>query len=333
MQKYLIVGAGFSGAVLARELAEKGHLVDVIDKREHIGGNCYDFVDDTGIRAHRYGPHIFHTNNAAVVDWVSRFGEWTPYEHKVKAMLGDGQLVTMPPNRETARIVGKDNIVDTLFRPYTKKMWDMEIEDLDQSIIKRVPIRDDDNELYFPKDKFQIMPVNGYTSIFEKIFDHANIKLFLSTQFSKSMEADYLHTFNCMPIDEYYDFAFGELPYRSLKFKNVTLDAPHIFELPTINFTNDGPYTRVTEWKNYPRHGVNDYLTKLTFEEPVDYRDNNMERYYPVKDIHGKNRETYAKYAGIRNEKVTFIGRCGLYVYIDMHQAINMALQFASKID
>ena len=274
MQKYLIVGAGFSGAVLARELAEKGHLVDVIDKRAHIGGNCYDFVDDTGIRAHRYGPHIFHTNNVAVVRWVSRFGEWISYQHKVKAMLGDGQLVTMPPNRETARIVGKDNIVIPYF-VLTKKCgtWRSRILISLSSIRCRSAMTT--TNFIFQKTSFRLCRSTATHQSLRK-FLTTNIKISLNTQFSKSMEVDYAHVFNCMPIDEYYDLVFGELPYRSLKFKNVTLDAPHVFELPTINFTNDGPYTRVTEWKNYPKHGVNDYLTKLTFEEPVDYRENNM---------------------------------------------------------
>ena len=330
-KNFLIVGAGFSGAVLARELAEKGHLIDVIDKRDHIGGNCFDFVDETGIRTHKYGPHIFHTNNAKVVNWLKRFGAWNAYQHKVKAMLSDGTLVTMPPNRETVSIVGRENVVDLLFRPYTKKMWNCDIEDLDPSILQRVPIRDDDNLLYFPNDEFQLMPADGYTPIFTNILDHENIRVSLNTCFSKEMENEYAHVFNCMPIDEYYDYEFGELPYRSIKFDHRVLPTPKIYDLPTINFTHDGPYTRVTEWKNFPSHGENDFFTKLTFEEPVDYKENNFERYYPVKDMKGMNRERYEQYKAIENEKVTFMGRCGLYVYIDMHQAINMALQLSTK--
>lgn len=332
MRTVLIVGAGFSGAVLARGLAEKGVFVDVIDERAHVAGNCFDYVGSNGIRIHKYGPHIFHTNNKDVVDWVSQFGSWTPYQHKVKAMLENGDLVTVPPNKKTIEKLGVDGVVDTLFRPYTKKMWGLELEQLDNSIINRVKARDDDNELYFPNDKFQMLPTDGYTALFESIFSHPNIKLGLNTSFSKQMEREYDHVFNSMPIDVYYDFQFGELPYRSIIFEHLEVDIPRVFKYPTINFTNDGPYTRVTEWKNYPMHGTNAYSSLLTFERPVCYKENNFERYYPVKDIDGNNVRRYQEYKSIRNDKVTFIGRCGSYVYVDMHQAINMSLQLLKKI-
>jgi UDP-galactopyranose mutase len=328
--KVLIVGAGFSGAVIARELAEAGINVDIVDKRNHIGGNSYDYIHaDTGIRIHKYGPHIFHTNNEKVFNWLSKFTDWTEYKHEVRAMLNDGREVVLPPNRETQRILGKENIVDILFKPYTKKMWGMELEELDPAIIKRVPVRDDDNKLYFPNDKFQCLPKDGYHSLFESILDHERISVHLGVDFKRELEEKYLHIFNSMPIDEYYGYIHGELPYRSIIFSHQVINIPSVLSLPTINFTNDGKYTRVTEWKNYPNHGENEYKTILTYEEPVDYKDNNEERFYPVKDLDGANRKLYEKYKKIPNEKITFIGRCGMYVYIDMHQAVSSALKVA----
>jgi len=330
--RILVVGAGFSGAVIARECAAAGHLVKVIDKRDHIGGNAYDYTDSNGIRIHKYGPHLFHTNNENVVQWLSQFTEWVPYQHKVKAQLNDGTYVTLPVNKETKEIVGEENVLDIFFRPYTKKMWGKSLDELDPSIINRVPIRDDDNELYFPNDEYQMMPKNGYTQIFNNIFNHSNIEVECNVEFHQSMEEEYDYVFNSMPIDMYFNYDYGELPYRSIKFHNVTLQQPKVLPTGTVNFTHDGPYTRVTEWKNIPAHGENDYTTVLTYEEPCDYKDNDYERYYPVKDLEGTNRETYKKYKDKVNEdKMTFIGRCGMYVYVDMHQAISSALATARR--
>lgn len=330
--RILVVGAGFSGAVVARECASAGHLVKVIDKRNHIGGNAYDYIDENGIRIHKYGPHLFHTNNEKVVQWLSQFTEWVPYQHKVKAQLNDGTYVTLPVNKETKEIVGEENVLDIFFRPYTKKMWGKSLDELDPSIINRVPIRDDDNELYFPNDEYQMMPKNGYTEIFKNILNHSNIEVECNVEFHQSMEEEYDYVFNSMPIDMYFNYDYGELPYRSIKFHNIVLQQPKVLPTATVNFTHDGPYTRVTEWKNIPAHGENDYTTVLTYEEPCDYKDNDYERYYPVKDIEGTNRETYKKYKERVNEdKMTFIGRCGMYVYVDMHQAISSALATARR--
>ena len=327
----MIVGAGFSGAVVGNQLAKAGHSVDIIDKRDHIGGNAYDYVNDDGIRIHKYGPHIFHTNVKRVYDWITQFGEWVEYRHKVKAMLSDGTYVTLPVNRETKRIVGEDNIISTFYAPYTYKMWGKKIEELDQSILRRVPVRDDDNEEYFPNDAYQVMPKDGYTKVFEMILDQDKINVKLSQPFDKTMEKDYDHIFNCMPIDEYFQFKYGQLPYRSIKFHHVTLPMPKVLPTSNVNFTNDGPYTRVTEWKNFPEHGKNDYVTALTYEEPCDYKFNDYERYYPVKDVDGENRKKYHEYKNLIKSNMTFIGRCGMYVYIDMHQAIGSALYTAKN--
>jgi UDP-galactopyranose mutase len=210
-------------------------------------------------------------------------------------------------------------------------MWAKDIEELDPNILQRVPVRDDDNEFYFPNDTFQAMPKDGYTPMFENIFNHKNITVTLDTDFDKSMEFDYDHVFNSMPIDVYFDKQFGELPYRSLKFHTSTLPSPKLLPVPTVNFTHDGPYTRMTEWKNYPGHGQNDLYTTITCEEPCDYRDNNFERYYPVKDVNGENRKVYEMYKDLIPSNVTFIGRCGQYVYIDIHQAVSSALSTVNK--
>lgn len=327
----LVVGAGFAGSVVARFLAEAGYQIKVIDIRDHIAGNAYDYTNEHGIRIHKYGPHLFHTNNQKVYDWLNQFGKWVPYKHKVKAILNNGTYATLPVNRETKEIVGEDKIVETFFAPYTYKMWGKTIEELDPSIINRVPIRDDDNEYYFPNDEFQALPVNGYTDIMKNILDHKNITIELETPFEYSMESKFNHTFNSMPIDVYFDHKHGALPYRSIKFHDVTLPMPKVLPTATVNFTHDGPYTRVTEWKNLPCHGDNSSYSTLTYEEPCDYMENNMERYYPVKDIDGKNRKTYEKYKSMVKNNMTFIGRCGMYIYVDMHQAINSSMSTAKK--
>jgi len=329
--KYLVVGAGLSGCVVARELARAGHNVDVIDKRDHVAGNAYDYENEHGIRVHKYGPHLFHTNNEEVFEWLSQFTEWVEYRHKVKAQLSDGQYVTLPVNRETKDIVGEENVLDVFFRPYTKKMWGVELDQLNPDIINRVPIRDDYNEEYFPNDKIQYMPRHGYTKMVENILTHHNITVSLNTEYNYHMDKEYDHVFNSMPIDEWFEWKYDKLPYRSIKFETVSLPIPRALPTATVNFTHHGPKTRVTEWKNIPCHGDNKYITTLTFEEPCDYSENNYERYYPVKDRDGKNRELYKKYKAEIPEHMTFIGRCGLYAYLDMHQAVSTALSTVRK--
>ena len=330
-EKILVVGAGFSGSVIAHELAKLGFFVDVIDERDHIAGNAYDYENEHGIRIHKYGPHIFHTNNKKVYEWVTQFSEWVEYKRKVKAQLSNGEYVTLPVNRETKNKVGKENIIDIFYRPYTKKMWDKELEELDPNILKRVPIRDDDNEYYFPDALYNVMPKYGYTEVFKDILNHENIKVSLNTPFTKDMETDYSHVFNSMAIDCYYDYEFGHLPYRSLKFHHVSLPMTKVLPTSVVNFTHDGKYTRMTEWKQFPNHGTSDKWTTLTYEEPCDYKENDFKRFYPVKDINGENRNLYNRYKAIENTKTTFIGRCGMYVYIDMDQAINSSLAIVEK--
>lgn len=328
--KILVVGAGLAGATIAREMAEAGHDIHIIESRDHIAGNAYDY-NVNGVLIHKYGPHLFHTKNSKVFKYLSKFTEWVPYKHKVKALLKDGTYVTLPVNKETSEIVGIENIVNTFFRPYSKKMWGVDIEDLDPSIINRVPIRDDDNEYYFPNDKYQALPKKGYTAMVEKMLRHKNIKINLNCNFNKSMEEHFNLVFNSMPIDEYYEFCHGHLPYRSIKFHNQIVWMPYALPCGTINFTHNDSFTRVTEWKRLPNSKVNpgtgEASTVLTYEEPCDYRNNNMQRYYPVKDLAGENQKLYKMYKDIKNDKVVFIGRCGMYQYLDMDQVVNQTLR------
>ncbi len=371
MNSILIVGAGFAGAVHARELADAGYNVEVIDRRSHIAGNAFDEVTPEGIRVHRYGPHLFHTNNSKVIDWLSKFGEFVAYEHRVEALLSDNRLVPLPVNRKTINSVfGTDfqnadqiknflrqvsipidtprnaaeflysNIGETLtnlfFRPYTKKMWSLDLEDLSAEVVKRIPIRFDDENRYFPSDQYQLMPKLGYTNLFESIFDHRRIKVSLDTEFDHGMVSAHAHCFNSMAIDQYFDFQFGPLPYRSIKFHHAIVDSNT--SQPgygaTINFTDDQAYTRRTHWDRIPGHIVQEQgLRIVTTEEPCDYVDNDFERYYPVKTSDNRFGEIYKRYKNLSEQlpNITFIGRCGTYQYLDMHQVINQSLISATN--
>lgn len=318
--KILVVGAGFAGAVVAREMADRGHVVDVIDRRNHIAGNAFDEIDQHGVRVHRYGPHLFHTSNQRVIDWLNRFTEWTPYEHRILARLPNGTYVPFPPNLNTLDVVGQDEIWPVLFEPYSRRMWGKYFDELHASVIDRVKIRQDRDDRAF-RDCFQALPKHGYAAMFNNILDHANISVQLSTVFDHKMEPDYDHVYNSMAIDEYYDYRFGPLPYRSILFetKREALGLP----ASTVNFTVDSQYTRVTEWRRLPNHGASDGMTTLTYEQPCDWRDTG-ERHYPI--ITESNRSLYIRYRNIPNSITTFIGRCGGYIYLDMHQVISTTL-------
>lgn len=370
MKRILIVGAGFAGAVHARRLAEAGYGVHVIDQRPHIGGNAYDYTDANGIRVHAYGPHLFHTKNRSVIDWISRFGVFTPYTHKVRARLVSGQCVPLPINLDTVNAVfgtrfetaseveahlrsvslpignpsnaaehlyaniGRQ-LTDLFFRPYTKKMWAMDLEEMSAAVVKRVPLRTDRVDTYFADDEVQMMPRDGYTRIFEAIFDHPGIAISLNTKFETAMEADYAFCFSAMPIDEYFEFCLGELPYRSLRFHHRTEAGLPEQDWSITNFTDSGPLTRETAWHVMPHHVMeNTGRHSLTTEEPCDYRDNHMERYYPVKTADGRYNQLYNRYSQLAKEKdgsIAFIGRCGTYQYLDMDQVINQSLIHVEK--
>lgn len=351
MAKFLIVGTGFSGATLARCLAEKGHIIDIIDKRSHIAGNAYDYIEPSScLRIHKYGPHIFHTNNKDVVEFLSRFTSWVPYKHKVKAIVNSKNqfkfkqyFLTMPPNKNTKKILNKIKLdmIETLYRPYSEKMWGLPLEKIDPSITDRVKSTDDDNEYYFPNDKYQFMPTNGYTELIRNMLVHENITISLNTPFDRKMEDNYDHVFNSMPIDEYYKEFFGPLEYRTIKFNaqiinkndanyNSQKNPTDVAVLNNTTTANVNPETRKTYWSMFPNNIKSNYEV-ITFETPDACKTPDCEKLYPVKDIDGENRKRYEKYKSIPNDKVTFIGRLGNYVYIDMHQAVNASLQLSKK--
>lgn len=324
-------------------------------------------MDANGVRVHAYGPHLFHTRKARVAEWVRRFAEWLPYEHRVRARLPDGRHVPLPVNLETinavhgvtlrdaaeaeaflARIaarldhpprnaaewlqarIGRE-LTDLFFRPYTRKMWALDLEEMDASVVKRIPLRLDREDRYFPEDVFQALPAGGYTRFVEAVLDHPAISLALSTEYAAGMERGYDHCFSSMPIDEYFRFDMGELPYRSLRFHHATSSPEAGAAWATTNFTDSAPLTRATRWDLLPGHLVEETGRRtVTSEEPCDYRENDLERYYPVKTADGRFQRRYDAYrqrAGREAPRMSFIGRCGTYQYLDMDQVINQSIQ------
>ena len=362
----LIVGAGFAGAVHARELAEAGFTVHVIDRRPHIAGNAYDAMTPDGTRVHRYGPHLFHTSNAAVMNWLARFGAFVPYTHRVLAEIYGPLHVPLPINRSTVnavfsvRLKSEDQVAaflrsqaiacerprnaaeylhatigrtltDLFFRPYTRKMWGAELEDMHESVVRRVPVRLDDDDRYFPDDAFQVLPRHGYSALVGAILDHPNIAVRTGTEYVHGLERDYAACFNSMAIDEYFAFCHGPLPYRSIRFHHRSEPAGYARAgASVVNFTGPGRYTRETDWSVLPHHQPPEAPAKtVTLEEPCDDRDNAMERYYPVLTSDDRHRRTYEKYLLLarKTPRMRFIGRCGTYRYLDMDQVINQSLQ------
>ncbi|OHV16776.1 UDP-galactopyranose mutase [Methylorubrum extorquens] len=370
----LVVGAGLAGAVHARQLADAGIRVRVIDRRSHIAGNAFDEVGSHGVRVHKYGPHLFHTANRKVLDYIQRFAEWVPYTHRVKAVLPSGVLVPLPINLDTINIVFGTKLAneeearrhltsiaapivrpanaaeylasqiglqlrDLFFRPYTKKMWSLDLEEMNADVVKRLPLRFDRNDSYFADTDTQVMPRDGYASFVASMLGHPLIEVSLNTSFDHAMLNDFDHCFASLAIDEFYGFCDGELPYRSIRFHHRTEQLPSDSGLwkeqadatfSVINFTDNGPFTRETSWARLPHHiHERTGYTTITKEEPCDYRDNDYERYYPVKTADGVNEEIYTRYkrrSEADSNRITFIGRCGTYRYLDMDQVINQSL-------
>jgi UDP-galactopyranose mutase len=358
---YLIVGAGFAGSVLAERLASgSGQRVLLIDRRPHIGGNAYDHYNYDGVLIHRYGPHIFHTNSAQIVEYLSRFTRWRPYEHRVLAHV-DNQLVPVPINLTTInRLYGltlepseveaflaaraelvpeirssEDVVVsrvgrelyEKFFRGYTRKQWGIDPSDLDKSVTSRVPTRTDADDRYF-SDSFQSMPLHGYTRMFENMLDHPNIKIMLNTEFEEiSAEVVYDRLIFTGPIDEYFDYRFGELPYRSLRFEHQTLNQPNFQPVAVVNYPDESvPYTRVTEYKHLT--GQQHAKTSLTYEYPAAVGD----PYYPVP--RPQNAELFRKYQRLADQThgVHFVGRLATYRYYNMDQVVGQALALYAKL-
>lgn len=354
MKKVRVVGAGFTGATIARSLVDQDPdvLVEILEKRSHYGGNAWDYFDSaSGTRIHQYGPHLFHTDNQQAFDFLSRFTGWVRYEHQVRALVGE-QFVPFPPNQETLSHLGigagmsmdvgqiddiRKRLVEIFIRPYTVKMWGRAMEDVDPKVINRVA---SETRLYtydtnYFNDLQQCLPENGYTALFSSMLNHERIKLIVGADATKwGGESD--HIFWTASIDEFpsvYTVGFDKLPYRSIFFHEIRVPVPSVLPTATVNFTDDGPYTRMTEWSKLPGHRQR-FRGKsvITLEEPCDPRDNHDEKYYPVVD--DASRELYKRYVeklAEHHPSVTFCGRLGGFVYINMDQAVSHALGVVRK--
>jgi UDP-galactopyranose mutase len=360
MFDYLIVGAGLAGSVLAERLAAgSDKKVLICDKRRHVGGNAYDHYNDAGILVHKYGPHIFHTNSREVFEYLSRFTEWRPYQHRVRASV-DGQIVPIPINLDTIntlyglnltsfevedffkkvaepidRVRTSEDVVvskvgrelyEKFFRNYTRKQWGLDPSELDASVTSRVPTRTNRDDRYFT-DTYQAMPLHGYTRLFENMLDHPNIKVMLNCDY-REIEKDIL--FDEMiytgPIDSYFDYCYGKLPYRSLEFKHETHDRPVFQTAPVVNYPNEQLYTRITEFKYLT--GQEHAKTSIVYEFPKSQGD----AYYPVP--RKENADLYARYKSLADAtpSVHFVGRLATYKYYNMDQIVAQALTSYGKI-
>ena len=360
MFDWLIVGAGFAGSVLAERLAsQSGDRVLVIDKRPHIAGNAFDLYNKDGILYHKYGPHIFHTNSKDVFDYLSQFTDWRFYEHRVLGSV-DGKLVPIPINLDTinklydlnlteqelpawfaARAEKKDKIVtsedvvvsvvgrelyEKFFRDYTRKQWGVDPSELDKSVTARVPTRTNRDDRYFT-DTYQFMPANGYTAMFENMLSHPNIKIMLNTDYQEIRDiVPHRRVIYTGPVDEYFDYCYGKLPYRSLNFEHVTLDQEQYQPTGTVNYPQDKAYTRISEYKHLT--GQVHPKTSITYEYPSAVGD----PYYPVP--RPENAELYKKYQALADNtpNVHFVGRLATYKYYNMDQVVAQALSLYAKV-
>lgn len=357
-KKFLIIGAGFAGSVCARQLAEAGHQVLVVDRRPHIGGNAFDKMDEHGVLIHPYGPHIFHTNSKRVFEYLSRFTDWRFYEHRVRAHV-DGQLVPIPINRTTinslyglqlteaevesylekVRIprspvqssedvvlnsVGHD-LCEKFFRGYTRKQWGLDLSELSAGVAARIPTRTNDDDRYF-SDTFQFMPNKGYTPMFAAMLTHPRISIQLETDY-KTLGDRGDHVICTGPIDAYFDHQFGKLPYRSLQFHHEHLEMVDNYQpVGTANYPNDHDYTRITEFKHLTGQKVAG--TSLVREYPCAEGD----PYYPIP--RAENEALYKQYADLADScsDVTFVGRLAQYRYYNMDQIVGAALKTSEEI-
>lgn len=357
----LVVGAGFAGSVCARQLADAGHRVLVIDKRPHVGGNAHDAYDSDGVLVHPYGPHIFHTNSERVFAYLSQFTQWRPYEHRVLAHV-DGEFYPIPINRTTLNrlynlnlstaedatafyervreprdpirtsedvvlnSVGRD-LCEKFFRGYTRKQWDLDLSELSAGVAARIPTRVTEDDRYF-SDAYQCMPIRGYNAMFECMLNHPGIDVELATALEEVRErVRWRHMVYTGPIDAFFNCRFGKLPYRSLRFEHRHLPGIEKFQpAGTVNYPNDQAYTRITEFKHLTgqKHGG----TSIVYEYPMA----DGEPYYPVP--RPENEELYKRYLALAGEtrNVTFVGRLAQYRYYNMDQVVGAALKAAATI-
>ena len=360
MFDYVVVGAGFAGSVLAERLANVSEKkVLIIDQRDHIGGNAYDYYNKDGILIHKYGPHIFHTNSRKVYDYLSRFTIWRTYEHRVLVSV-DGQLLPMPINLDTInklyslqlnsqqlqdffdsraekilRILTSEDVVvgkigrelyEKFFRGYTRKHWDLDPSELDASVSARVPTRTNRDDRYFT-DTYQAMPSTGYTRMFQKMLSHPNIKIMLNTDYKEVVDLiPYKTMIYTGPIDSYFNYCYGRLPYRSIEFRFETHDQKVFQSTGTINYPNEHPYTRITEFKYLT--GQKHHKTSIVYEYPQAEGD----PYYPIP--RPENTEIYRKYLGLANTMTNtyFTGRLATYRYYNIDQVVAQSLSLFEKI-
>jgi UDP-galactopyranose mutase len=351
---FLVVGAGFAGSVLAERLASQlDARVLVVDKRPHVGGNAYDRYDDAGVLIHPYGPHIFHTNSSEIFEHLSQFTRWRPYQHRVLASV-DGQLVPIPINVDTvnrlyglqlnsfdmsawlASVAEKKAAIETsedvvvsqvgrdlynkFFRGYTRKQWGLDPSELDASVTARVPTRMNRDDRYFA-DTFQAMPLHGYTRMFETMLAHPNIKVMLNTDYREVEElVPWRHMIYSGPIDAFFNYRHGKLPYRSLEFHHVNLPQEQFQAVGTVNFPNEYAYTRVSEFKHLT--GQRHATTSVVYEYPRAEGD----PYYPIP--RAENAALYRLYEADADTlpNVTFVGRLATYKYYNMDQVVGQAL-------
>ena len=362
MYDFLIVGAGYAGSVLAERLARDGNKkVLLCDKRPHIAGNAYDCYNDAGVLIQKYGPHIFHTNAERIFEYLSRFTEWLPYEHRVRGVV-DGVPYPFPINRVTLNqlygldldeigaaeffehvreprepvitsedvvlnSVGRD-LYEKFFLNYTRKQWGLDPSELKAGVAARIPVRTSTDDRYFT-DRFQAMPQGGYTAMFERMLDHPNIEVMLGVDFYHVRQAcRYDHLVYTGPIDEYFGHRYGRLPYRSLRFAHQTLPQDQLLPVATVNYPAEHiPYTRVTEYKHLT--GQSAPVTSVTFEYPSAVGD----PYYPIP--RAENQALYKRYEALADETegVTFVGRLATYRYYNMDQIVGQALATFRRID
>lgn len=360
MFDYLIVGAGLAGAVMAERLATQANKkVLIVDRRNHIAGNTYDFYNKDGILVHLYGPHIFHTNSREVFEYLGQFTPWRTYEHRVLASV-DGMLVPIPINLNTintlyglnlgsnevddffkGHIVKKDQLLtsedvvlntvgkelyEKFFKGYTKKQWDLYPHELDASVTARIPTRNNRDNRYF-SDTYQAMPLYGYTKMFETMLNHPNIKVMTNTDY-KEIEHVIPHKrmIYTGPVDYFFDYCYGKLPYRSIDFKFETFDEEYVQQTGTINYPNEQLYTRTTEFKHIT--GQKHAKTTIVYEYPKADGD----PYYPVP--RPENAALYKRYQRLASDKSNtyFTGRLATYKYYNMDQVVAQSLTLFKKM-
>ena len=365
----VIVGAGISGSVLARIMAEKGRKVLIIDKKNHIGGNCYDYKDKNGIIIHKYGPHIFRTDSEEIWQFLSRFTPWHNYRHKVRANIA-GKEVPIPFNftsidilfdKRKAKIFKEkliskygenkkvpildlkkfndsilrelaDFIYEKVFYNYTLKQWNFKPEELDGDALARVPVYTSYYDGYFT-EKYQAIPALGYTKMFENILNHPNIKIELNTDFKDKdlKNIKYKHLFYSGPIDEFFNYKLGQLPYRSLNFKLKTLEQSKFQSVAVVNYTDRESYTRITEFKHFLNQESK--KTTIAYEYPAAFEPGKNERYYPIPKQ--ENEQLYNQYLKLAEEEknIYFIGRLGGYKYYSMQSAVSAIFELLKKLN